>query len=233
VRHRLSRNAALRLSCGSRRRGLDPSTGDERARFTIAQEYYFTNPQVTLVPDEPETDLRGADVTVGASFKVGRGFSAGQSAQYDEEYNRLDDVSVGFAWKPAEGEVVNFGYRYIRDNTTIDDEPENQVILSAQWPLSHVGRVNYDMLSHRLISGLLGLQYDAQCWSISVAVQKYSEEDETTGQPANGTRVLMQQQLKGFSEVDNGLLQQFRASVPSYTPLLSSTPADSRFSDYE
>jgi LPS-assembly protein len=84
-----------------------------------------------------------------------------------------------------------------------------------------------------LISGLLGIQYDAQCWSISVAVQKYSEEDDTTGQPASGTRVLMQLQLKGFSRIDNGLLNQFKASVPGYTPLPSSSPQDSRFSDYE
>jgi LPS-assembly protein len=58
-----------RLTSALTTRFIDPSTGEERARLTIAQEYYFTNPQVTLVPDEPETDLRGADVTVGASFK--------------------------------------------------------------------------------------------------------------------------------------------------------------------
>jgi LPS-assembly protein len=144
---------------------------------------------------------------------------------------------MGFAWKPAGGEVVNLGYRYIRDNTTIDDEPENQVILSAQWPLSHnlssVGRINYDMLSHRLIAGLLGVQYDAQCWSLSLAVQKYTEEYDSTGEPTGGTRVLLQLQLKGFSKVDNGLLQQFKANVPGYTPLPSSSPPESRFSDYQ
>ena len=226
-----------RLTSGLTTRFIDPSTGDERARFTIAQEYYFTNPEVTLVPDEPETDLRGADVTVGASYKIGRGFSAEQSAQYDEEYDRIDDATAGLTWKPADHEVVNVGYRYIRDNTTIDDEPENQVIVSAQWPLtrhlSSVGRINYDMLSHRLIAGLLGVQYDAQCWSLGLAVQKYTEEDDTTGQPTSGTRVLLQLQLKGFSKVDNGLLEQFKASVPGYTPLPSSTPQDSRFSNYE
>ena len=73
-----------RLTSGLTTRFIDPSTGDERARFTIAQEYYFTNPEVTLVDDEPETDLRGADVAVGASFKVGADFSAEQSMQYDE-----------------------------------------------------------------------------------------------------------------------------------------------------
>lgn len=226
-----------RLTSGLTTRFIDPSTGDERARFTIAQEYYFTNPEVTLVEDDPETDLRGASLAMGTSFKVGRDVSAEQSMEYDERYNRIDAATVGFTWKPADREVVNFGYRYIRDNTTIDDEPENQVILSAQWPLtrnlSTVGRFNYDMLSHHLIAGLLGVQYDAQCWSLSLAVQKYSEEDDTTGEPTSGTRVLLQLQLKGFSRIDNGLLQQFQSSVPGYTALPSTVPADSRFSDYQ
>ena len=226
-----------RLTSGLTTRFIDPSTGDERARFTIAQEYYFTNPEVTLVEDEPETDLRGASLAMGTSFKVGRDVSAEQSMEYDERYNRIDAATVGFTWKPADREVVNFGYRYIRDNTTIDDEPENQLILSAQWPLtrnlSTVGRFNYDMLSHHLIAGLLGVQYDAQCWSLSLAVQKYSEEDDTTGEPTSGTRVLLQLQLKGFSRIDNGLLQQFQSSVPGYTALPSTVPADSRFSDYQ
>ena len=43
-----------RLTSGLTTRFIDPSTGDERARFTIAQEYYFTNPEVTLVEDEPD-----------------------------------------------------------------------------------------------------------------------------------------------------------------------------------
>ncbi len=157
--------------------------------------------------------------------------------QYDEEYNRVDDASVGFTWKPADHEVINMAYRYIRANTTIDDEPENQIVLSAQWPLGHrlfsVSRVNYDMLAHRLIAGLLGVQYDAECWSLGLALQKYTNAVDSTGQPSSGTRVLMQLQLKGFSKADNGLLEQFRANVPGYTPLPSTSPPDARFTSYE
>jgi len=44
--------------------------------------------------------------------------------------------------------------------------------------------------------------------------------------------VLMQLQLKGFSQVDNGLLNQFRANVPGYTPASTGNEPTSRFSDY-
>ncbi|MDR6423859.1 molybdate-binding protein, partial [Paraburkholderia phenoliruptrix] len=50
--------------------------------------------------------------------------------------------------------------------------------------------------------------------------------------PSTGTRVLMQLQLKGFSQVDNGLLNQFRANVPGYTPASAVEEPVSRFSDY-
>ena len=88
------------------------------------------------------------------------------------------------------------------------------------------------MSAHRLIAGLLGLQYDADCWSLGVAFEKYTNATSSTTSPSTGTRVLMQLQLKGFSQVDNGLLNQFRANVPGYTPATTETEPTSRFSDY-
>jgi LPS-assembly protein len=64
-----------------------------------------------------------------------------------------------------------------------------------------------------------------------VAFEKYTNATSTTV-PSTGTRVLMQLQLKGFSQVDNGLLNQFRANVPGYTPASTGNEPTSRFSDY-
>jgi LPS-assembly protein len=44
--------------------------------------------------------------------------------------------------------------------------------------------------------------------------------------------MLMQLRLKGFSQVDNGLLNQLRANVPGYTPASTVSEPTSRFSDY-
>ena len=118
---------------------------------------------------------------------------------------------------------INVGYRYTRSNeTTLVNEPINQILLSAQWPLTKrlygVGRVNYDLASHRLVDGLVGFQYDADCWAFGFGMQRYANGVNSTGQPSSGTRVLAQLTFKGLSNVDNGLVSAFRASVQGYQP---------------
>jgi LPS-assembly protein len=226
-----------RLTAALTTRFIDQASGDERARFVIAQQYYFTNPEVTLTPGESTEDIRGTDVIAGSSFKIGRGFTTEQAVQYDEQLNRFDATTFGFAWKPADREVLNLGYRYMRADEDLGNEAENQVYASAQWPLTRrlyaVGQANFDVVAHRLVAGLLGVEYDAEGWSLSLAVQKYTNVITTTTEPASATRVLMQLQLKGLTKLDDGLADQFRQSIPGYTPLPPPAPPQSRFSNYE
>lgn len=226
-----------RLTAGVTTRFIDKSSGDERARFEIAQEYYFTNPQVTLIPGESIDDVRSADVIAGASLKIGAGFSTEQAVQYDEQLNRFDRTTSGFVWKPSDRHVISLAYRYTRADEDLDNEPENQIVAATQWPITRrlygVGQANFDMVAHHLVAGLLGVQYDADCWSLSFAVQKYTNATTTSTASGSATRVLMQLQLKGLTKIDNGLSEQFRASVPGYDPLPAPAPSESRFSEYQ
>ena len=77
-------------------------------------------------------------------------------------------------------------------------------------------RVNYDLAGHRLVDGLVGFQYDADCWQFGFGMQRYANGVTTTGQSASGTRVLAQLTFKGLSNVDNGLVTAFRSSVQGY-----------------
>jgi LPS-assembly protein len=226
-----------RVTAAITTRFINQATGDERARFVVAQEYYFTNPQVVLEPGESVTDVRGSDVIVGASLKIGPGFTTEQAVQYDEQRDQLDQGTSGFTWKPGDRQVVSLAYRYTRADEDLDNEAENQIVASGQWPLSRklyaVGQANYDMVAHRLVAGLLGVQYDADCWSLSFAVQKYTNIATSTTTASSATRVLLQLQLKGLTKIDNGLSEQFKASIPGYTPLPSPPEPESRFSNYE
>ncbi len=226
---------ASRLTAALTTRFIDPGSGDERARLVLAQQYDFVTPHVTLGVDDPLSTVARTDVILGASYKLATDFSAEQAVEYNEANDYLSHAEAGFGWAPGKQQVLNVAYRYTRSNSTLDYEPVNQFIVSEQWPLGHnivsVARVNYDMGVHRLIAGLLGLQYDADCWSLGVAFEKYTNATSSTTSPSTGTRVLMQLQLKGFSQVDNGLLNQFRASVPGYTPEASPAAPVSRFSD--
>ncbi|MGI4861189.1 MAG: LPS-assembly protein LptD [Janthinobacterium lividum] len=225
-----------RLTAAISTRFIDAASGDERARFVLAQEYYFRTPEVTLIPGESPTDIAHTDIIAGSTFKIGGGFSTEQAVQYNESRNDLARATVGFGWSPAERRVLNVGYRYTRSNTTLDNEPENQLLASAQWPLtrhiSGIAQAYYDVKYRRLTAGLIGLSYDADCWSFAIALQKYTNAASTDSAASTGTRALMQLTFKGFANVDNGLSEEFRSAVPGYTATpLTPTPV-SEYSDY-
>ncbi len=227
---------ANRVTAAITTRFIDAATGSEAGRFVLAQQYNFTTPRVTLEADGTATDMTRTGVIAGASLNISSAFKAEQAIEYDEANAYLSHASTGFSWAPAAGKVLNMAYRYTRANASEDDEPVSQFIVSGQWPLSRrlssVARVNYDMHLHRLIAGLVGFQYDADCWSIGVAFEKYTNETSSTV-PSSGSRVLMQLQFKGLSKIDNGLLNQFRENVPGYTPPPGGDAPVSKFTDYE
>jgi len=222
-----------RVTAGLTTRFIDAETGQELARFVIAQDYYFRSTQATMPGDTPPT-VGPSSVILGDSLKLFGDLSIEQGIAYSQSSEELAQATAGFSWKPAEGMVINASYLYLRDNASLDDEAEKQVVLSGQWPLtrsvSTVGQLSYDLVSHRILAGLLGMQYTADCWALSFALQKYTNVSSTTT-PSTSTRVLMQLQLNGMSKIDNGLLQQFRASVPGYSAQ-QTQPPESRFSDY-
>jgi LPS-assembly protein len=228
---------ANRLTAAITTRFINPATGDERARFVIAQQYYFQDQRVTLLPGQTSAQATHSDLIAGASIKLGAGFASETAFQYNADSNQLTKTSLGFGFSPATGKVINVAYRYTRANTTLDNQPINQILISGQWPLAHrvysVARLNYDLGGHRVVDGLLGVQYDADCWTLGVGVQRYANGINSTGSQTSSTRFLAQLTLKGLSSVDNGLVSAFRAGIPGYTPLPTTTPPDARFTNYE
>ncbi|CAH2805322.1 MAG: LPS-assembly protein LptD @ Organic solvent tolerance protein precursor [uncultured Paraburkholderia sp.] len=223
---------ANRLTAAITTRFINPATGDERARFVIAQQYYFQDQRVTLLPSQTSTQATHSDLIAGASLKLGVGFASETAFQYNADNNQLVKTSLGFGFSPGTGRVLNLGYRYTRANTMLD----NQLLISGQWPLSHlvfgVARFNYDLGGHRIVDGLVGLQYDADCWTLGAGVQRYANGLNTSGQNQSSTRFLAQLTFKGLSSVDNGLVSAFRNSVAGYTPLPPPVP-EARFTNYE
>lgn len=227
----------MRLTAGLTTRFINPASGDERARFTLAQQYYIREQRTTL-PGESLNGSSRSDILLNASIKLFDTFATQNAVQYNPDGGQLVRANFGFAWSPAERRVVNFAYRYSRVNTYEADNGQiKQLVTSAQWPITRhlygVGRINYALNSKRLVDGVLGFQYDAQCWTFGLAVQRYANGVQVNGSPASGTRVLAQLELKGLSKIDNGLISAFQAGVPGYqTPPPPPAPL-SRFSNYE
>ena len=227
-----------RVVIGLTSRFINAASGDERARFLLAQQYFFRPQTVTLdtVAQVTPTSIDRADVIAGAQFRWGAGISTESAVDYSNSQNLLIRSVVGVAWNPADREVLNVSYRYNRANSTIDNQPINQGLISTQWPLTAhlyaVARLDYDISAKQVVDGVLGFQYDADCWAFGMGIQRYSNGFTTTGSTSSGTRVLAQLQLKGLSKIDNGLIQTFANGVQGYQNLPGSPPALSRFSNY-
>jgi len=228
---------ANRLTAGLTTRFINAATGDERARFVIAQQYYFRDQRVRLTSSDPIPATSHSDLIAGASIKLGAGFASETAFQYNADNNQLVRSSVGFGFSPEARKVVNVAYRYTRANDTLDNEPINQFVVSGEWPITRrlygVGRFNYDLAGHRIVDGLVGFQYDADCWTLGVGVQRYANGINSAGGARSSTRMLAQLTLKGLSNVDNGLTAAFRASVAGYTPPPPPPLPVSRYSNYE
>ena len=228
---------ANRLTAAITTRFIDAATGDERARFVLAQQYYFQDQRVTLLPTQTPAQATHSDLIAGASLKLGAGFQSETAVQYNADNNQLVQASAGFGFSPDTGKVINLSYRYTRAETTLNNVPIRQITVSAQWPLTHhvygVARINYDLAGHALVDSLLGMQYDADCWTLGLGIQRYADAVNSAGQPTQGTRFLAQITFKGLSSIDNGLITSFRAGVPGYTPLPPPPPPEARFTNYD
>lgn len=228
---------ANRLTAAVTTRFIDPATGDERARFVLAQQYYFQDQRVTLLPTQTPAQATHSDLIAGAAVKLGAGFGSQAAVQYNADNNQVTQSTVGFGFSPASGKVINVAYVYTRADTTLDNTPVNQITISAQWPLTHrvysVARINYDLQGHAMVDSLIGLQYDADCWVLGIGVQRYADGVNTLGLPTQGTRLLAQITFKGLSSVDNGLINAFRSGVPGYTPLPPPPAPEARFTNYD
>jgi len=243
-----------RAVVGLTSRFINAASGEERARFLIAQQYYFKPQTVTLqttatlaTPGTSLTNIDRSDMIVGAQFRYGGGISTESAIQYSDTQNIMEREVYGVAWNGGDHQVINLAYRYNRVNSTLDNQPINQALLSTQWPLTQhlygVARVDYALgasqlvngalvTGHRLVDGLVGFQYDADCWSFGLGIQRYSNAPDGVGESASGTRFLAQLVLKGLSHVDNGLVAQFSSAVQGYQGLPGPAPIPSPFSNF-
>ncbi|PMS36349.1 LPS-assembly protein LptD [Trinickia symbiotica] len=229
---------ANRVTTALTTRFIDAATGDERARFVIAQQYNFVNQRVLVSTTNVQPGTKGSNVIAGGSLKIGAGFSTQAAVQYNAEQSQFVQAITGFGFSPADRKVINMSYQYTRADLALNNnEPINQLLISGEWPITRrifaVGRIEYDLADKRVVDGLVGFQYDADCWGFGIGLQRYVNGITASGVPSSGTRVLAQLTLKGLSHVDNGLTAAFRAGVEGYQPPPPPAPPLSRFSDYE
>lgn len=144
-------------------------SGEERLRLAIGQRFYF-NTQLVTLPDATVTQSR-SDLLLSADGKVSKTLSANAELQISQTERQTVRANYGIRWQPETGKVLNAEYR--QQQGVLE-----QVDVSGQWPLARrwyaVARSNYSLLDKKLVEGVAGLEYRADCWSFRFIAQRFA-----------------------------------------------------------
>ncbi len=231
------------VTFGLTTRFIDASTGEQLARFGVAQRYRFEDQRVTLNSTATPALAGWSDVMLGAGVNLSPKWAVDSTVQYNSLTAQSTRSTVGARYTPAPYRVFNAAYRFQRDVS-------EQLDFSWQWPLNAVagdfgggqvaggglgegryyavGRLNYSMSDSRLVDTLLGVEYDAGCWLARVVIGRVQ-----TSTTSSTDSIKFELEFVGFGRVGVSPLQTLKSNISRYQNLREAGGSNSRFSNYD
>ncbi|WP_035058856.1 LPS-assembly protein LptD [Andreprevotia chitinilytica] len=208
-------NDANQLTLALTSRFYKTETGDELLRATIGQRFYFKQQRVTLNTTDVVSDAKQSDLLLSFGGQLWRNLYADYSLQYNVQNKATGRSSAGVSWQPEAGHVLNLRYAMNRNLGT------EQVDFSAQWPLGRnwygIGRINYSLADSRALETIAGLEYNAGCWGLRLAAQRYITSNGTFN-----TTYFALLELGGLGGLGSNPIDTLRQSIPGYTDFFAS-----------
>ena len=205
-------------------------------RGTFGQRYYFKDQQVTLstndpplATDNPPRTYNASNFLAALSGRVSQHWTLEGASEYDQRDHRTERLTLAARYRPEGLKTLNLSYRYLSGDITTTG-PIKQIDLSAQWPLVGrwygVGRFNYSLADSRIVEGIGGLEYGADCWTTRIIMQRFALTAGTSS-----SSVFLQLELNGFSRLGSNPLEALKRNIPGYqqinTPSPDRKPGDS------
>jgi len=230
------------LTMGVTTRFLDPNTGNQYARFGVAQRLRFEE-QLITGGDPAKPGL--SDLLLGAEVNLNERLMLDSTVQYNPSTEQSVRSTVGVRYNPGPYRVVNAAYRFQRDVS-------EQVDVSWQWPINDLwgdrgrdlgagqgqgegryyalGRMNYSMDQSKLIDMVLGVEYDAGCWLGRVVFSRLQTSTSTAVE-----RWIFQLEFVGFTRLGTADPRTtLKQNISRYQNLRDAgAVGTSRFSNYE
>lgn len=210
---------------------IDPANGNERLRVSVGERYYFTDQEVTLF-ETPRTN-NISDFVATATGRISDAWLLDSGIQYSPDNRQLEILNAAVRYQPSPGKALNVSYRYARELLSAESATTQikQVDISGQWPLTSnlyaLARWNYSLFDHKLVEGLLGLEYNEGCWTFRVVGQQLAT---TTANRTNA--VFLQLELNGLSRIGTNPLDALRRNIPGYSKTNSAVPTAGVTSDW-
>jgi LPS-assembly protein len=224
------------LSVGATSRWVSTAQGEEILRLGAVQRFLFRDQFVTT--DGQPVTQRFSDLLLAAAAHLDEKWWADSTLEFNPETNRSVRSVVRARYSPGAFKTVSVAYRYARAQS-------EQVEFAWQWPIYgqpvtqrganatgsscggawySAGRVQYSLRDKRLTDSVAGFEYDAGCWVLRFGLERLS-----TGRAETNTRMMLQLELVGLSQLGSNALKVLKDNVPGYRRLSSDRSASSEF----
>ncbi|WP_235537944.1 LPS-assembly protein LptD [Pelomonas sp. Root1217] len=222
------------LSAGVTSRWIGTNTGEEILRLGAVQRFLFRDQKIT--PDGQPVTQRFSDLLLAAAAHLDEKWWADGTLEFNPETNRSVRSVLRARYSPGAYKTVSVAYRLARGQS-------EQVELAWQWPIYgtpvtsrgadskacggawySAGRVQYSLRDRRLTDSVMGFEYDAGCWVLRWGVERLS-----TGRAETNTRLMLQLELVGLSQLGSNALKVLKDNVPGYRRLSSDRSPSSDF----
>ncbi len=157
--------------------------GAEKLSGSIGQIFYFKDRQVAAgARPRPEDSDATSAVAAEAEYRPTDHLRLTSSLLWDTALDKIDEGGIQFQYEPEDDVLLNFIYRYRRDNplfrfnNDVFAETIEQTDFSAVFPVGKHWRAylrwQYDLAQHSTIEDLVGIEYSDCCWDIRVVYQR-------------------------------------------------------------
>lgn len=222
-------NGANHLTAALTTRMLDSETGNEWFRAAVGQRYYFNDSQIGSNGKPEKLQDHKADILASVGARLFRNLLLEANGQYNYDRRNFKRASVGLRWQPKPFSVVGLYYRYNRTGTydpnsnfrRIDfhhlgsDSDFRQIDFSTQWPLGGnyyvVSRLNYSLLEKKWVEAMVGIEYQADCWTLRTLAQRYLRSNKEYE-----TKFYFQVELRGLGAIGSSPLSALKESIFGY-----------------
>lgn len=231
---------ANELTAAVTSRLIDQTTGIERLRATLGNQFYFQRREVTPVGLPPDTYAQTFSNIVGDVYGgITENWSVYTAGQYNPSLNSIERGQVGLQYNNRQNQLLNVAYRYRRNQYTDTCLPNdlgqnyytnnfgclNLTDVSMRLPILAgwyaIGRWQYSILDDVTTESFFGFERETCCWRFTLLGRRYLNTIESDGTAQSNNAVFMQLELKGLTTLGDEVDKFLERSVSGY-----------RFSDY-
>lgn len=205
---------ANEVTLGLTTRMFSTASGTRYLSASFGQRFSFAQPRVTLPGEVTDTESR-SDLLAQVDLTGFYHWNVQTSAAWEPGQMRAEKAQVNLQYIPASDKVVNFGYRYQRDQL-------EQTDASLAWPIAKhwdlYGRSVYSLRDHAAVEHFAGFQYRGNCWGLRFVARR----SVSTRTGAMDSGFYLQLELNGLSSVGTGADSFLERSIRGYSASSSS-----------